>query len=263
MALRRFIAALAAFAALAAQAGSYTDIWFNASEPGWGVSIVHHEDNAFATLFVYGPDGKPTWYVSPDAHAIAFSGLDGSPTFRGGLYKTEGSSVGAPFDAAKSRSTPVGDFFIEVLGKDRIRLEYTIDGVTGTKEIERFSFEQPITSGGFEATFRLRQARDARVIGILLLNGELLMQFTGGQAEITILDQLGRTCVLRGSYATAGKLVNASGTYSCNTGETLTGTFQATDIEATTHGVTGFLKMDGDGLSQSGTFGGAAWVSRP
>ena len=263
MPFRQCIAALAAFFGLAAHAGSYTDIWFDPQQPGWGVSIVHQDDNAFATLFVYGPDGRPTWYVSPDAHAIAFSGIDGSPLFRGTLYKTEGSAFGAPFDAARSRTTPVGDFYLEVRAKNRILLEYTVDGVSGSRLIQRFSFEQPIVSGGFEAQWRLQQTRSGQRIGLLLLNGELSMQFLDGQAEITLLDQFGRTCSLRGPYTLSGKLVGASGTYSCNKGETLAGTFTMTDIEATAHGVTGFLRMEGDGLLQAGTFAGAAWVSRP
>lgn len=264
MDIRRCIAAAAAaFFASAAHAGSYTDIWFDPQQPGWGVSIVHQDENAFATLFLYGPDGRPTWYVASDAHAIAFSGIDGSPLFHGTLYKTEGSWFGAPFDAARSRTTPVGELYLEARGKDRIRLEYTADGVSGARIIQRFSFEQPIVSGGFEAQWRLQQARAGQRIGILLLNGELLMQFLDGQAEVTVLDQFGRTCVLRGPYTLAGKLVNASGTYSCNKGETLAGTFALSDVEATAHGVTGFLRLEGDGLVQAGTFAGAAWVSRP
>ena len=41
-----------------------TDMWFNPAESGWGLNLIHQGDTLFATLFVYGPDGQPRWYVA-------------------------------------------------------------------------------------------------------------------------------------------------------------------------------------------------------
>ena len=52
---------------VARQAGypayDFTDIWFNALQPGWGISIHTKRDKLFAAWFVYDATGKPTWYT--------------------------------------------------------------------------------------------------------------------------------------------------------------------------------------------------------
>ena len=61
--LRNFLAATLAalcIAAPTAHAAFLTDLWWSPDEPGWGATIVHQDDVAFVTLFVYGPDGAPT-----------------------------------------------------------------------------------------------------------------------------------------------------------------------------------------------------------
>src|SRR3569832_463840 len=45
-----------------ANAVTYTDLWFNPSEGGWGVNITQQGMTLFAMWFVYAEDGKPTWF---------------------------------------------------------------------------------------------------------------------------------------------------------------------------------------------------------
>ncbi len=49
----------------------YTDLWWNPQENGWGMNVVQQGETAFITLFVYGPDDKPTWYVASAAQVFA------------------------------------------------------------------------------------------------------------------------------------------------------------------------------------------------
>jgi hypothetical protein len=58
----------------------YSDLWWNSQESGWGMNIVQQGSIVFVTLFVYGPDGKPTWYVAPDAQPLA-GDSSGNPAF--------------------------------------------------------------------------------------------------------------------------------------------------------------------------------------
>ena len=47
----------------------YGDLWYNApaeSQSGWGVNIAHQGNILFVSLFVYGSDGTPRWYVASD-----------------------------------------------------------------------------------------------------------------------------------------------------------------------------------------------------
>src|SRR4029450_7840006 len=42
---------------------NYQDLWWNASESGWGMNITHQDDILFATLFTYAADGQGMWLV--------------------------------------------------------------------------------------------------------------------------------------------------------------------------------------------------------
>jgi hypothetical protein len=42
----------------------WTDLWRDPSESGWGVNLVQSDAFMFATFFIYGPSGQPTWYTA-------------------------------------------------------------------------------------------------------------------------------------------------------------------------------------------------------
>ncbi len=42
----------------------YGDIWWNPSEDGWGLQIADQGDVLFLTFYVYGTDGKATWFTA-------------------------------------------------------------------------------------------------------------------------------------------------------------------------------------------------------
>jgi hypothetical protein len=253
---RIFAAVLAALASFAAHAGTYSDLWFNPQEPGWGVSIVQQLETAFVTLYVYGPDGKPTWYVASQANVIAYSEPGGFPVFSGALYRTEGSWHGAPYDAGKAKLTAVGELQVEVLAKDRIRVHYTAEGVGMVKEVTRYTFAQPIELSNYVAQFNLRQARDGAPFGTLYVQADMLVHFDSGtgQGFARVDDQLGRRCEYRGPYQLAGKLIRFSGSYACSSGDTLSGTFEMSDVEVTANGMTGYLRATSGTHTQYGRF---------
>ena len=51
-------------AARGAAATDYTDIWYNAVEPGYGFNIVQSDTFMFMTFFVYGSNNSPTWFTA-------------------------------------------------------------------------------------------------------------------------------------------------------------------------------------------------------
>lgn len=114
-----------------------TDVWWNASESGWGISVVQHgARNIFGTLYIYDADGKPVWYVMPGGTWVSPS------TFNGNLYRTSGPQFASTFDASKVTVTPVGSAILDFvpLNYDHASLVVTIDGKTLTKTIQRQSF---------------------------------------------------------------------------------------------------------------------------
>ena len=253
--IRHCLAALAAtFASLAASAGTYSDIWFNPEQPGWGVSVVQQLETAFVTLYVYGADGKPTWYVASDARVIAYAGA--LPLFNGTLYRTEGSFHGGPFDPSAARLIAVGELTLEVTAKDRMRVHYTADGVGVVKEVRRYSFQQPIELGNYVGQFNLRQARGGAPFGTLYVQADVLAHFNSGdgQGYMRVDDQLGRRCEYRGPYELTGKLIRFTGAYTCDRGDTLSGSFEMSDVEVTANGMTGYLRTNSGTHSQFGRF---------
>ena len=123
-------------AATAAVAADYTDLWWGGvAQNGWGISIAQHGGTQFNVVYTYDASGKPLWYVMPggtwDAAHVTYSGP---------LYVP----ASAPFDQfAASRTqvgSPVGNASVRYTSADTAQLTYTINGVAGSKSIERQLF---------------------------------------------------------------------------------------------------------------------------
>lgn len=115
----------------------YTDLWWVPSESGWGLGIFHHPSNqVFATLYVYGSDGKPTWYVVPSGQFVR-------PTeYRGLIYKTTGPYFGGAFNSSLVSVFPAGAAILAFDPYDSNKgiVSFVIDGVLFEKAIVRQSF---------------------------------------------------------------------------------------------------------------------------
>lgn len=251
----RLLAAAAAALALSAQAGQYSDLWFNPQESGWGLNLVQQDETAFATLFVYGPDGRPTWYVASSLQVTAYSNPGGYPLFEGTLYRTQGPWHGGAFNPGDVRVTAVGQMWVEVLAKDRLRLHYNAEGVEAVRSLTRQSFAEEPVSTWYTSQFVLRVTRaDQTPIGTSHFQADLLVHFESGNAYIRSDDHLGRRCEYRGPYRQSGKLMALSGVFTCTAGDSLEGSFELTDLEVTAHGITGYLRKTGSGVQESGRF---------
>lgn len=117
--------------------GNYTDLWWIPSESGWGFGLFHHPTHQmFGTLFVYGADGRPTWYVIPSGQFVD------ATRFEGQLYRTTGPYFGGPFNPAQVQPIPAGSAIIifDQYDLDKASLTFVIDGVTFNKFVQRQSF---------------------------------------------------------------------------------------------------------------------------
>lgn len=248
---------LACFAS-GAQAGQYSDMWWNPAQSGWGMGVVQQLETAFVTLYVYGADGRPTWYVGPSVHVYAYSSA-GLPQFSGTLYRTTGPWHGGAFDPASVQVSVAGTLALEVRGRNSIRVTYTADGATVTRDVVRQTWEIPILAANYQATFSLRQSVPGHApFGTLQYTGDALMHVDEGRVFLRVDDQLGRRCEYRGPYTQTGKLAEASGTFSCVpvSGSNLpaSGTFQLNEVDVAVHGITGVLRTFSASLNESGRF---------
>ena len=57
------IAAVCQRDATSASFTDLTDLWWNPTESGWGLQMVNTGTFIYATIYVYGPDGKPVWFA--------------------------------------------------------------------------------------------------------------------------------------------------------------------------------------------------------
>ena len=114
---------------------NFTDLWWTPTESGWGLTVIQHAPagTLFAAWFVYGSDGKPTWYVIP-------GGTWAGGQFTGSVYKTTGPYFGSAFDPTKVTATLAGSANFIFGDYSHAIFNYTIDGVTSGKHIEREPF---------------------------------------------------------------------------------------------------------------------------
>ena len=120
---------------------SVADLWWNASESGWGMAVNHQSSRVFVTWYVYGDDGKPLWVVMPDALvASEFVGATIRPSATGDLYTTRGPAEGTAFDPSKVVSTKVGTAKLLWRSQNTIDLEYTAFGRTERRSLTRQPF---------------------------------------------------------------------------------------------------------------------------
>lgn len=121
-----------------ASARNFQDIWWTPSEPGWGLSIAHQGNTLFATLYVYGADGRGTWLVMSDGNR----NING--VYVGALYRTRGPAFNAAPWSAVTLSQ-VGTATLGFGNGNAGTLTYTVDGVTVTKQVQRNVFGMPKT----------------------------------------------------------------------------------------------------------------------
>jgi hypothetical protein len=114
-------------------ATNLSGLWFNPSESGWGLSLDNQPGFLFAALFVYGPDGNPTWYVGQ------FDASDSQQmTFSGPMFSTTGTPFSrTPFVSTDTKITQVGTATFALSDPNHARLTYSINGVAVDKNIQR------------------------------------------------------------------------------------------------------------------------------
>ncbi len=248
---------VAALSNLASARPNYTDMWWNPTESGWGVTMSQdYNGPIYATFFVYSNNGSAAWVVgllTADPVLEVYSGT---------LVETSG---GAPlssqgFNPTAVQRNNVGTVSFTPLDAANGTLAYTYRGSSVVKQITRQSLYTPDTN--FNATF-------LDITGSGTAFRAIVESRNNGQCSVnnpanTVLDTTYRlfptavsinsislnigqcdsdsTCVISNPLCTftgavnqTGRVVNVPGTLNCTSGTTfsggLTGTFAATFTE--------------------------------
>jgi hypothetical protein len=137
---RLVLVALLALAAARADAIGYTDVYFNPAESGWGFFLVQSNTTQFLALFIYGQDGKPTWYTGQLTQ-------DAAGNFNGTLYALTGTYFPNPWQGVVGPNA-VGTISFQPIDLYHATLTYTVNGVgTVTKAVQRQTLT-PYALGG-------------------------------------------------------------------------------------------------------------------
>jgi hypothetical protein len=193
----------------------YTDLWWNPGQSGWGMQMVHTGTFLFVTIYVYGADGKPTWFGG---------GLNtnGGSTFSGKLYVTTGPYYGlASFNPNSVVVREAGTMTFDAASPDTGLLTYSVDDVAVTKSIRR----QSMTLDNYDGAYAAILTQNVTNCGDQSKNGPAtfalgLQIFQGGNAmSIDIANPSGDSCTITGTYTQAGRNGRLDGSYTCASGD--------------------------------------------
>lgn len=156
--MKRLLAALLFSGSAVANSGftSLSDLWWNASESGWGVTITHQREIVFLTFFVYDQAGRGQWYTAQGSYQ-GTNGL-GAYVFTGPVYSVVGPYFGNLFfNPAIVSARQVGTMTL-ISFTNSATLTYSVDGVSVTKQITRQTFRNDDTSGAYTGAMKVTQS---------------------------------------------------------------------------------------------------------
>jgi hypothetical protein len=243
-------------AAATTSGDDYTDQWWaGQQESGWGVNFIQQGSTIFATLFVYGTDNTPRWYVATMLQQSAGN-------YSGQMFSTTGPYFGAgSFNASSVGVTTVGNMSANFSSPYAGTLQYTVNGIAVTKAIIRQGFSNNNLAGHY--------------LGGLTANGVNCQSTTNG--PILIFDTLNvaqsgqslsmgvtffaagsgalSQCTFNGTLTLQGRVGNVTnGTWSCTTGNH--GSFTLDMVDANQNGFNARFNGSDQFCTYNGFFGG-------
>jgi hypothetical protein len=231
---------LGLFASLQAKAGIYSDLWFNPNESGWGVNISQQYKTIFATIFLYGADGKAKFYA-----ASGMTTTTGA-VYSGDLFETSGSYFGATYNPSAFTYRKVGTMTFTPTSNTKATLVYSVDGVNVTKSIQRQTWASIPLGGSYAGSMVVRTATSGcaptavNTPGAIYVGMGLEATATPSNSTFSfLLSQNGSLiCTFRGNYAQAGSVFSLTGTpVGCN------GTWNFADIVVDDDGISGDIQL--------------------
>jgi hypothetical protein len=254
--LRLLLVALAlgsfAWTARASSGTNFSDQWWNPDESGWGASMLQQADVLFVDLFVYGADGRPTWFTA----AAYFQPQSGRVLFSGDLYVTSGPWFGAFFNPAAVFARKVGTLQFEASSTDFATLSYSVDGIFVSKQIERQLWAYENFTGTYFGGLVYDQSGCAMASdnGHVEEFGAFQIDHPATNAFTLSLQSNFGNCTVTGNYSQLGHMGTVDANYACSYG--INGTMTLYELERTSSGMTGRFIAQNNACQVAGTLGG-------
>jgi hypothetical protein len=255
MKIRRMLAVLALILALPARATDLTDLWWNPSESGWGVTATHQGNVVFLTFFIYGQNGQPLWLSG--AAFFARNDTAGNPVYTGTLHQNTGPWFATSFNPTLVTANPVGSATFTVTSVSSATLAYSVNGVQVSKALVRQAFAlNNVVNGNYFGGF----IGDTTGCPVPASNGhfeaEVLVGVSGTTANTqVVLQGSNGSCTFRGPYTQAGRMGRIEGSVVCTFGTS--GTVTIFEIEANNSALSArYSGSYTNGCRETGHFGG-------
>lgn len=264
MRFRSLMALLIVAFALPSRATEYTDLWWNPAESGWGLTVTQQGSVAFLTIFVYGADGKATWFSSPATFLANDS--NGNPIYSGTLFQSTGPAFSASYDAAAVHASAVGTASFTASGSSSADLAYTVNGTSVSKSLIRQTFRNNdlvvgnfiggLVAESFTCPFAIVGNGNGH-------EGPMNVYVTGpAGTDIQIDVGDGSNCSTRGNYVQQGRIGRVEGFLSCKNGDYGMATFF--EMEANKLGLSTRYSLNYiSGCVERGHFTGARMPGSP
>jgi SAM-dependent methyltransferase len=113
----------------------YSDLWWNPSEPGWGVGIHQHANGQLVAFWLgYNTDGAPVWL------SLHPGGWTTRRRFDGTVYRHRGADERGAHGAREVLATPVGSGYLDFEDWKTCSMRWQVGGDSIAKSIERMDF---------------------------------------------------------------------------------------------------------------------------
>ena len=126
-----------------------TGLWWNANESGWGLTVTQQYGIIFVAMYTYDTANNPVWYVITNCPVVG-----GGCT--GDIFKVRGGSPLTANWTPNLALTKVGTGTLVFSDANTAAMNFTIDGIAGSKTIARQVFASPPaqTGGTFPFIFK-------------------------------------------------------------------------------------------------------------
>ncbi len=221
-------------------ARNYQDMWWQPTESGWGLKVLHQGGTISAVLFHYRADRKPVWYLMSNATAAPAGEI-----YTGTLFETTGSPLFGPFVPSSGTTRNVGTMTLRFDSSTSAQVDYTIDGQTTSKAIERITFAANDVNGNYiGAQTAFASCTNPATQGNYVIPG----QFTVAAGRLTrisltssLLDNGPVICDYTGDFPQSGSVITGAGSLACRTASNgaiiQTGTFEVEEMRIVDHAV--------------------------
>ena len=227
-----------------------SDLWWNANESGWGVTVTHQQEVIFLTFFVYDSSNRPTFYTGQTTYSN--NTAQGSQLYSGQMYQTSGPWLGTIFNPNAVGIRQVGTVTFSAF-LDQATLTYSVDGTVVIKSLTRQTFRNNNLSGQFVGVLRSTASGCTNPINNGTVETIAAVGITHSGTSFSMASNDGvEICNYIGNYTQYGRTSRSQGNYSC---PGRTGTYDLIDVEATRQSISGrFSAASSICAQQVGTF---------